>query len=77
LTGEPPTENIDGCEFTSHGSDILVPPHIRPVFRQHRPTEWVNLHLPANLEARALEAEVKPANPGEEATHRHSNPLPP
>jgi hypothetical protein len=71
LTGKSSAENIHICEFSTNGSDILVAPHSRPVRREHGPTEWINLNLPANLEPGALETQVESADAREETPHRH------
>jgi len=41
------------------------------MLREHRARVVVDLHLPANLEARTLEAEVEAADPAEQAAHGH------
>src|SRR6185436_2395094 len=56
LTGESADDDIDTRKLWSHGSDIVVAPHIGPVLGEHRPAKRINLHLPRNLKPRALEA---------------------
>jgi hypothetical protein len=57
-----PAENIDALEFASNGSNIFVAPHMWPVLRQHGPAKWVDLNLPLDLEAGALEPKIEPSD---------------
>jgi hypothetical protein len=62
LAGEPAANQIDSWPGISEppfdaGSDVVMPGHLRPVFRQHPPAERVDLDLPDNGHARPLEAE--------------------
>jgi len=50
--------------------DISVPPHIRPVLRQHSITCRIVLDLPGNLTASSLESDVDAADAREDATNR-------
>ena len=72
LAGEPAAEEIDGLEIVgTNGSDILVTPHIGPVLRQHRTTEWVDFYLPLARHPGTLEPEIESADAGEQAPKRH------
>jgi len=42
------------------------------VLREHRPTKRVYLNLPLDCKTRALEAQIEPADPGEQAPNRES-----
>jgi hypothetical protein len=42
------------------------------MLREHGPAKWVNLDLPSNLKARARKAEIKPPDPGEQRSDRHT-----
>jgi hypothetical protein len=45
LTRKSSTQNVDGLELMSL-TDIYVPPHIRPVLREHSTPSRINLNLP-------------------------------
>jgi len=61
VRGPPVTSDVRGVGHMRR-SDILVAPHVRPVFREHRPTKLVNFNLPANLKACPFESQIEPAN---------------
>jgi hypothetical protein len=51
------------------GADVVMSMHMRPVLREDRSRPWVNLHLPADVEAGTLEAKVEaPYNAREQTT---------
>ena len=52
------------------GSDVIVPLHVGPVPLQHLPTVGVNLHLPGAGPPGPLQAQLQPADAGEQATKR-------
>jgi hypothetical protein len=53
-------------------SDIVVAPHIGPVLREHRPTEWIDFNLPLDLKTCALKAQIESTDPREETANRES-----
>jgi hypothetical protein len=67
LAGEPAAEDVDGLEVVGAcGADVVMSVYVRPVLREHRPCPWVNLDLPADGVAGALEAQIEAADAGEE-----------
>ena len=72
LTGEPATDEIDSLKVVcSHFTDIVKLRHVRPMFRQHTPAEWVDLNLPLTGHPSSLEPEIEPYNPRKQAPERH------
>lgn len=49
---------------------VAIPRDLGPVLGEHGSAPRVNFHLPAKLKPRALEAEIKPADAGEERPDR-------
>jgi hypothetical protein len=81
LAWESTTDDIDGNSIGSKslarkGSYIVIAGHLRPVFRQHPPAEWIDFAKGNGLKAaRALKAKVEAADPseqGEDAEAAHS-----
>jgi len=77
-TREPSTDQIDrrqrGRADLAH---VAIPGDGRPVFREHGAAERIDLHLPRAAEAGALEAQVKPADAGEQGAERERHDAPP
>jgi hypothetical protein len=63
--GEAVSAEVIEAGTAVNSSDILVAPHVRPVLLQHRPTKWIDLHLPLDLETRSLQPQVESADAGE------------
>jgi hypothetical protein len=71
LAGEPAAEDVDGGDGGRGNSpDIPHAKHVRPVLLKNSLAERVDLALPHAAHTCALEAEVEPADPGEEASER-------
>lgn len=69
LAGEPPADDINAPPVGvgwGEGSNVIVPPHVGPVLRQHLLTERVDLHLPLAPHPRALEPQVEPTDAREQ-----------
>jgi hypothetical protein len=67
LAGESAGEDVDGLEVgTGQLADVAVAGDVRPVSREDPSAIGVGLALPEDAEAGALEAEVEPADPGEQ-----------
>ncbi len=60
LAREPSADEVDRLKVVlSDVSDIFVSLHVRPVLREHPTAPRVNLYLPLDDHARALEAEIE------------------
>jgi hypothetical protein len=73
LAGESSTEEIDCRKVSSSDfSDIIESLHVGPVTVQDPAAGRVDLDLPDALHARSLEAQVKAADPSEQAAEPHA-----
>ena len=71
LTREPADNGVNASavfsnKFACDGSDIIPPPYIRPMLRQHLLTKRINLNLPNALPFGTLKAKIKAANSSEQ-----------
>jgi hypothetical protein len=58
LAGEAGAHEVDGGGMRKR-SDVIVPRHVGPVFRQHRSAEWIDFALPDyGTEPSPFEAEL-------------------
>lgn len=65
--GESSDEDVDGLKGAgSDGSDVAELGHVGPVAREDGAAEGIDFDLPGAAEAGGVEAEVEPADPGEE-----------
>jgi hypothetical protein len=73
LTGEASAKDVHRGKVSPPDlPNIVIPPHVRPVHREHRTTERIALDLPRDgTEPGHLEAELQPADAGEERTDHH------
>lgn len=75
LAGESPADDIDGGEFASNGTHVVVSNNVGPVLREHGAAERLPLNLPDNVTSRnALDAQLQPADPREQRPDPHSHP---
>jgi hypothetical protein len=76
LTGEPAADEIDGVELAgSDLSHVLEPGGVGEVLGEDGSAVGVLLDLPGDAHPGALEAELEPADAGEEASDIHAPPL--
>jgi hypothetical protein len=72
LAGEPSAEEIDGGQVGANGAHVVEALRLGPVGCQDRLAERIRLDLVDGVaEAGALEAELKPADAGEEGADPH------